>query len=73
MYVPQTEAGHVRKKGESINVNDLGVFNARLVLFLRIKRKKKKQIMHLAHIMNAFQHGEDGVGFKLLECLYEEV
>ena len=37
------------------------------------EEKEKRQIMHLALIMNIFQHEEDKVEFKLLECLYEEI
>ena len=29
--------------------------------------------MHLAWIMNPFQHEENKVEFKLLQCLYDEI
>ena len=35
--------------------------------------KQKRQIIHLAQIMNTFQHEEDQAEFKLFECLYEEI
>ena len=35
--------------------------------------KQERQIMHIALIMNTFQHEDDKVEFKLFECLYEEI
>ena len=36
------------------------------------KIKQERQIMHLQLIMSIFQHEEDSVALKLLECLDEE-
>ena len=38
-----------------------------------VKVQQKRQIMHLASIMNTFQHEEDKVEFKLFEFLHEEI
>ena len=40
---------------------------------LKINLCKERQITHLAWIMNTFQHEEDKVELKLLDCLYEEI
>ena len=40
---------------------------------IKMKIKQERQIMLLAQIMNTFQHEEDKIEYKLLECLHEEI
>ena len=35
--------------------------------------KQERQIMHIALIMNTFQHEDDKVEFELLECMYGKI
>ena len=40
---------------------------------MKVSEKQERQIMHIAWIINIFQHEEDKIEFKLFEYLHEEI